>query len=88
VDGEGVLVDKERGFVHQLNRTACFIWSCFDGRAETADIAAQVAETFDVDADAAARDVQALVGELTALELLVPGNGENHGGDDARTQAG
>lgn len=70
VDGETVLLDRTGGRVHQLNATASFVWSRLDGTASTGDVAAAVAEAFDVEPERAARDVDALVEQFKALNLL------------------
>jgi hypothetical protein len=72
VDGEAVLLDRANGRVHQFNRTASFVWSRLDGQTSFQDVAAAVAEAFDVDAETASRDVEALVEQLRTLELLAP----------------
>jgi hypothetical protein len=70
VDGESVLLDRASGRVHQFNRTASFIWSRLDGRTSPRDVAAAVAEAFDVEPETAGRDVDALLEQFRALELL------------------
>ena len=72
VDGEAVLLDRASGKVHQFNRTASFIWSRLDGRTSPRDVAAAVAEAFDVEPETAGRDVDALLQQFRALELLEP----------------
>jgi len=70
VDGETVLLDRAAGRVHQLNATASFVWSKLDGIASAEKVAAEVAEAFDVDPQTAARDVDALLAQFGALNLL------------------
>ncbi len=70
VEGETVLLHRAGGFVHQLNNTASFIWSRLDGHTSPHDVAAAVAEAFDVEPEKAARDVDAFVDQLKSLDLL------------------
>jgi hypothetical protein len=78
VEGETVLLDRAGGRVHQLNATASFVWSKLDGRTSADDVAAAVAEAFDVEPETAARDVNALLEQFRTLNLLVldPEGGE------------
>ena len=51
VDGEVLLLDTESNLIHQLNRTASFIWrKCQEG-VSAGEIARLVAENFDVEED-------------------------------------
>ena len=72
VDGEAVLLDRAGGKVHQFNRTATFIWSRLDGRSSPQDLAAALADAFEVEPETAGRDVEALLAQFGALGLLVP----------------
>jgi hypothetical protein len=80
VDGETVLLDREGGMVHQFNRTATFVWSRLDGRTSPPELAAALADAFEVEPETAGRDVDALLAQFGALGLLVPD--EPRGGDD------
>jgi hypothetical protein len=69
---DGVLMlDMEADQIHQLNATAGFIWRHCDGMASAADIAASVAQEYDVDEAAATRDVERALSELRAVKLVV-----------------
>lgn len=70
VDGEILLLDTESNLVHQLNKTASLIWrKCQDG-ASTGEIAASLAENFDVEEDEARSDVERTIDRFTALRLI------------------
>ena len=56
--------------MHQLNQTATFIWSRLDGCTSSQDLAIAVAEAFEVEPEAAGRDVEALLEQLGTLGLL------------------
>lgn len=79
VDDEAVLLDRASGRVHQFNRTASFVWSRLDGRTSPGDVAAAVADAFDVEPETAGRDVQALLEQFRALDLLEPDEPEGGG---------
>jgi hypothetical protein len=57
VDGEMIVLDRDGGLVHQLNRTATYIWKRCNGQYTPAEIAAQLCEMFEVDQETALRDV-------------------------------
>lgn len=73
VEGEIVILDRQKGLIHQLNRTASYIWDRCDGKSTVAELSNQVAEVFDVDLQTAAKDVAATVWQLRRLNLLDPG---------------
>ena len=70
VDGEMVVLDRRHEFIHQLNLTAAYIWGRCDGKASIKDIAAQLAETFDVAYEIALRDVVQVMRQFQDLQLL------------------
>ena len=61
VDGEAVVLDRPEGLIHQLNQTATYIWERCDGKYTVAEIAAQLAQTFDVAPESAVQDVAKVV---------------------------
>ena len=70
VDGEILLLDTESNLIHQLNKTASLIWrKCQDG-ASAAEIAASLAENFDVEEDKVRSDVQRAIDQFTALGII------------------
>ena len=70
LDGEIVVLDRDGGFVHQFNTTASYIWERCNGQHTLAEIAAQVCEMFEVDQEAALKDVIDSVRQLQKLRLL------------------
>jgi hypothetical protein len=70
VEGECVLLDRDAGLVHHFNSTASFIWDRCDGRSTIEDIAAGMAQSFDVDPVIARNDVTMVVRQLRDLNLL------------------
>ncbi|MBC5811522.1 MAG: HPr-rel-A system PqqD family peptide chaperone [Candidatus Eremiobacteraeota bacterium] len=69
--GDEVLVhDEPRGKVHVLNATAGAILEWCDGTRSTSDIAAGMAERYDIDAARAAHDAELILAEFRRLELL------------------
>ncbi len=51
VDGEIILYDDSRGVLHRLNPTASALWQCLDGSGTLGEIAADMADVFQVDGD-------------------------------------
>ena len=70
VEGEMVVLDRHHEFIHQLNLTATYIWERCDGKASLEDIAAQLAETFDVEYETALNDVVRVIRDFQHLQLL------------------
>ncbi len=74
VEGECVILDRRWGLVHQLNATASYIWDRCDGTSTADEIAAGMAERFDVDRATARAAVLASVQRLRELKLLDAGD--------------
>jgi len=70
LDGEVVLYEEEFGGAHVLSPTASVVWSCCDGTANVATIAAEIAEAYGADAETVRNDVIRLVQEFGGLGLL------------------
>ncbi len=70
VEEETVVLDRHHEFIHQLNLTATYIWERCDGKASIEDIAAQLAETFDVASEIALKDVVQVIRQFQDLQLL------------------
>ncbi len=70
LDGETVVLDRQGAMIHQLNRTASYIWEKCDGQSTLAEIENQMAEAFDVDRKTAAKDLAAILWQLRQLNLL------------------
>ena len=72
VEGETIVLDRHTGLIHQLNRTASYVWDRCNGRFTVREIAHQLAEVFDIDPQTAVKDVAAVVEQLQELKLLEP----------------
>lgn len=70
VDGEVLILDRQRQLVHQVNQTARFIWERCDGHHTLVHIADELAEAFDVEPVTAEHDVAATVRQLEAVGLV------------------
>jgi len=70
VDSEVLVLDRVRGFIHQLNPTAAFVWMRCTGDRSAVDIARELADIFEVTPEIAARDVAATVAQFRALQLM------------------
>lgn len=67
---ETVVLDLDAERIHQLNTTASFIWDQCDGHRTVAEIAAELARSFDVDHRTAHEAVHATLRRLDELQLL------------------
>jgi hypothetical protein len=73
IDGELVVLDTQSNRVHQLNRTASFVWRRSEGGDTPQAIASALAAEFDVGAQEALDDVVETLRKLRFLKLLVSG---------------
>jgi hypothetical protein len=71
VDGEIVALDEE-GRGQLISSTAALLWQLLDGTASVDDLAADVADVFELDIAAARRDVEDFALEMVARGLVVP----------------
>ena len=72
IDGETVVLDKAAGLIHQLNATASTIWKACDGKTSSGDIAAQIAEQYDISLESASVDVDRTLQQLEQQKLVQP----------------
>ena len=70
IDGEGVVLDLERGRSLGLNASATLILSLIDTHAEEA-IVAELCRSFAVTAEEAEADVRSFMGELRQGGLVI-----------------
>jgi PqqD family protein of HPr-rel-A system len=70
VDGETVVLDRRLGKVHQLNRTASYVWQHCDGRTEVRQIVASLARSYGVEPGDVAADVAAVMAQFAELGLI------------------
>ena len=70
-DGELIVLDKDAGKVHQLNRSAALVWQGLSEGLATDEIAVKLTNAFDVEHENAVSDVQTSITELRELGLLV-----------------
>lgn len=70
IEGETVVLDRHRRLIHQLNKTASYIWKSCDGKSTVTEIANELAEAFRIDVDSAERDTVTVVAELESLGLI------------------
>ena len=70
VEGDIIVLDKAAGLIHQLNPTAGEIWRACDGQRNSDDIAALIAEQYDIDTEVAKTDVLSALQQLEEQELV------------------
>ena len=75
VDGEIIILDRAAGRVHQLNRTASYIWNVCEGRSAP-EIATEMAARFDVIPDMVLNDVQTTLSDFRRFGLFLDARGE------------
>jgi methyltransferase-like protein len=70
VDGELLLLNREQEKIHQLNPVASFIWNKLDGQNTLEQLVTAITEKYDVEQNAAKRDLERLLNELSDLNLI------------------
>lgn len=70
LDGEGIMYDPRSADTHRLNASAWFIWNCCDGRHAPSDIAARLADSFDVNPAQALHHVHAAIDQFHKVLLI------------------
>ena len=70
LDSRGVLLNLESGTYYTLNRTGTFVWSLMDGKRDVQGLVEALTERFQVERDAASRDVEALISDLEREGLI------------------
>jgi hypothetical protein len=71
-DDEAIVINVVTGRYYDLEGTGALAWTMLSAGASAAEVGETMAAAFDVDAAAARRDVDALVDQLLAEELIVP----------------
>jgi hypothetical protein len=70
IDGQYLVLDRQRGQLHELNSTASFVWEACNGERSLDDIAAELAEIYEIDLAIARRDVELAVQQFVSCGLL------------------
>jgi hypothetical protein len=72
IDDATVIISPNDSVMHELNDTGSFLWKNIDGYKSAADLAALLAENYEVAPDIALTDTQSLLEEMSSRKLLVP----------------
>ena len=72
IDDEILLMDNQTMQVHQLNRTASYVWSRCNGSISEKEIIEQVVRDFDVEDHVAKQQVREVIAQLLELKVLAP----------------
>lgn len=72
LDGETLILDRQRDEVHQLNLSASYVWRRCDGQTTIEEIAAGMVRDFAIHLEEAQRDTVSLISQFVALGLLEP----------------
>jgi len=71
IDNATVIISPNDSVMHELNDTGSFLWKNIDGYKSAADLAALLAENYEVAPDVALPDTQSLLEEMSSRKLLV-----------------
>jgi len=70
VAGEMVILDAEDSSLYVLNAVGTAVWEAADGATPISSVVEAICHEYDVDAETAARDVDAFVAGLVAHRVL------------------
>lgn len=70
VDGELILYDPKRQYVHALNPSAALVWLYCDGKHDRAAIVEKIVERYPSDREVIEQDVPEVLGVFLAEGLL------------------
>lgn len=70
VDDEILILNLEKGNIHQLNTTASLIWAKCDGSHSKEDLVGLLVSYYDIDNSTANNDIVSILEELQRLELI------------------
>ncbi len=70
LDDETVLYDSRDDSTHILNLTAAMVWELCDGQNDVDEIAAEVANRFELSPEKVEPDVRRILGQFTAARLV------------------
>lgn len=70
IQGEAVVLALDSKVLRGLNSVGSRVWELIDGRRSTEEIAARLAEEFDVDLGRAREEIDAFVRDLLSKGLL------------------
>ena len=71
IDEETVIISPNESIMHELNETGSFLWRNIDGKRSVAELAELLAENYEVTAEVALTDTEALLEEMSARKLVV-----------------
>jgi len=70
VDGELLVLNRQREQIHQLNPVASFIWQRLDGQMTQEQLIEVITEKYDIEQDVAKHDLESLLNQLSDLQLI------------------
>lgn len=70
IDGQSVLLNDEKGEIHQLNETASFIWKNCSGNNSLQSLVDLLKENFQTDSENIEKDVKNIIEMLGKLHLI------------------
>lgn len=71
IENETVIISPAENVMHELNDTGSLLWRSVDGRRSAEELAALLAEQYDVTAEVALADTLELLDELSRRRLLI-----------------
>jgi len=76
LDGEAIMIDLPRGIYYSLDGVGGRVWELLEERRGAADIAMEIAREFDVTPERACSDVERILRELLAENVIRLESGE------------
>jgi hypothetical protein len=70
IEGQTLVLNPEKGAVHQLNQTASIVWGCCDGAHAVTEIVQQLASVYPIKSSTCRKDVNKILRDFYSLSLL------------------
>ncbi len=79
IDGEAIIINLATGVYYSMEGIGGEIWSMIEARHSAGSILEEILASYDVDPDAARRDLEAVLGQMLDDGLIrrIPGTGHN-----------
>lgn len=91
IDGEAILINLDTGAYYSMDNVGSRIWSLIESQRSVDDIVGSVAAEYEVSRETVHADVQRVIAELIAEDLIIElddASAKGQGGDEATGPTG
>lgn len=72
VEDDLLVLDRAAGRIHKLNPSASIVWRAIERGSDSASIAAELSETYDIALETATRDTRKILSKFASLSMIEP----------------